>query len=45
MIASLRHFWSAYHQAPRGTPYERRAKAFLLAFGIAYLGSCDYAAQ
>lgn len=45
MIASLRHYWRAYHQAIPHTAYHRRARSLLMAFGIVYLGSFDYVAK
>jgi diguanylate cyclase (GGDEF)-like protein/PAS domain S-box-containing protein len=43
MVASFRHYWSAYRTATRGT-HKLRIKAFMFAFAVAYLGSWDYLA-
>jgi len=45
MVASLRLFWVEYGKARPGTIPARRLRAFLLAFGVAYLGSVDYLAK
>lgn len=42
MVASLRHYWVEYRRALPGSVEQRRAKSFLLAFGVGYLASVDY---
>ncbi|HSM55853.1 MAG TPA: GAF domain-containing protein, partial [Candidatus Sulfomarinibacteraceae bacterium] len=42
LCASLREYWSAYKSHAPGTIQHRRARAFLLAFGVGYLASVDY---
>jgi len=44
MVASLRHYWVAYRKASPGSRYRRRARLFLIAIGIGYVGSVDYLA-
>ncbi|MBI3293074.1 MAG: PAS domain S-box protein [Elusimicrobia bacterium] len=44
MVASLRQYWVEYRNALPGSVDQHRAKSFLLAFGVGYLGSVDYLA-
>jgi len=45
MVVSLRLFWMEYRKSRPGTIPARRVRGFLVAFGIAYLGSVDYLAK
>ncbi len=40
--ASLRQYWHEYRSGAVGTTKYRRARAFLIAFGLGYLASIDY---
>jgi PAS domain-containing protein len=42
MIVTLRQYWLKMRQTDAATVFGRRARAFLAAFGIVYLGSVDY---
>lgn len=39
---TLGEYWAAYRRSDRNTTGQRRAKAFLIAFSIGYLGSLDF---
>ena len=39
---TLREYWVVYRRSDRNTTRNRRAKAFLIAFGIGYLGALDF---
>ncbi|MHB8845302.1 MAG: sensor histidine kinase [Nitrospirota bacterium] len=41
-VMTLREYWIAYRSSDRNATRHRRAKAFLIAFGIGYLGSLDF---
>lgn len=41
-VMTLREYWIAYRSSDRNTTRHRRAKAFLIAFSIGYLGSLDF---
>jgi len=45
MILSLWEYGAALRQAQPGTVHYRRVRAFMVAFGVAYLGSFDYLAK
>jgi PAS domain S-box-containing protein len=42
MVATLRMYWSEYRRWDRNTIRHQRARYFLVAFGIGYLGSLDF---
>src|SRR5512143_3086723 len=42
MVATLRTYWNEYRRSDRHTSRHERARAFLVAFGIGYLGSFDF---
>lgn len=42
MAATLRLYWIEYRSTDRSATQRRRARAFLIAFGIGYLGSLDF---
>ena len=41
-VMTLREYWIVYRNSDRNTTRHRRAKAFLVAFGIGYLGALDF---
>lgn len=41
-VMTLREYWVAYRSSDRNTTRHRRAKAFLIAFSIGYLGALDF---
>lgn len=41
-VMTLGEYWVAYRSSDRNTTRHRRAKAFLIAFSIGYLGSLDF---
>ena len=41
-VATLRLYWVEYRRSDRDTTRHRRAKAFLIAFSIGYLGMLDF---
>jgi PAS domain S-box-containing protein len=41
-VLTLRLYWTEYRNSDRDTIKHRRAKAFLIAFGIGYLGALDF---
>jgi PAS domain S-box-containing protein len=41
-VATLRLYWVEYRRSDRNTTRHRRAKAFLVALGIGYLGALDF---
>jgi PAS domain S-box-containing protein len=45
MVLSLREYWQAYRRPGVSAPHRRRIRAYLVAFGVAYLGSVDYLAK
>ncbi len=44
LVMSLRHYWVEYCKAKPGT-HKLRARSFMVAFAIAYIGSFDYLAK
>ncbi len=45
ILASFRHYLSAYRHAIPGTPASHRIRGLLIAFSVVYLGSVDYVAK
>jgi PAS domain S-box-containing protein len=41
-VMTLREYWVVYRSSDRNTTRHRRAKAFLIAFSIGYLGALDF---
>jgi PAS domain S-box-containing protein len=41
-VMTLREYWVVYRSSDRNTTRNRRAKAFLIAFSIGYLGALDF---